>query len=64
MALDQLTVTALRCIGQAELALAAGLNLISGQNGSGKTSLLEAVYLLGRGRSFREPLQELVEVVA
>ena len=30
-----------------------GANLIYGINGSGKTSLLEAIYLLGRGRSFR-----------
>jgi DNA replication and repair protein RecF len=29
------------------------LNLISGANASGKTSLLEAIYLLGTGRSFR-----------
>jgi len=28
-------------------------NIIYGANGSGKTSLLEAVFLLGRGRSFR-----------
>ena len=28
-------------------------NIIYGKNGSGKTSLLEAIYLLGRGRSFR-----------
>ena len=28
-------------------------NIIYGVNGSGKTSLLEAIYLLGRGRSFR-----------
>ena len=27
--------------------------LISGPNASGKTSLLEAIYVLGRGRSFR-----------
>src|SRR5690606_11738133 len=30
-----------------------GLNIICGQNGSGKTSLLEAIYYLGLGRSFR-----------
>lgn len=30
-----------------------GFNLIYGQNGSGKTSLLEAIYYLSRGRSFR-----------
>jgi DNA replication and repair protein RecF len=29
--------------------------LISGPNASGKTSLLEAMYVLGRGRSFRSP---------
>lgn len=31
------------------------LNLIAGANGSGKTALLEALYILGRGKSFREP---------
>jgi len=30
-----------------------GLNIIAGENGSGKTSLLEAIYYLGLGRSFR-----------
>src|SRR5579872_2823375 len=30
-----------------------GLNFFYGCNGSGKTSLLEAIYYLGRGRSFR-----------
>lgn len=43
----------LRSIVDAELELGSGLNLIVGHNGAGKTSLLEAVYLLGRGRSFR-----------
>jgi DNA replication and repair protein RecF len=31
----------------------AGMNLIHGRNGSGKTSLLEAIYILSRGKSFR-----------
>ncbi len=30
-----------------------GLNIIAGHNGSGKTSLLEAIHYLGLGRSFR-----------
>lgn len=30
-----------------------GINLILGANGSGKTSILEAIHLLGLGRSFR-----------
>jgi DNA replication and repair protein RecF len=31
----------------------ASVSLITGENGSGKTSLLEGIYLLGSGRSFR-----------
>jgi DNA replication and repair protein RecF len=42
-----------RCVHRADLDFDSGLNLISGPNGSGKTSILEAVFLLGRGRSFR-----------
>jgi DNA replication and repair protein RecF len=53
MVLSELTVRDLRCIEQAELSLHPGRNLIWGGNGSGKTSLLEAIFLLGRGRSFR-----------
>lgn len=30
-----------------------GINIILGDNASGKTSLLEAIFLLGRGKSFR-----------
>jgi DNA replication and repair protein RecF len=37
----------------AELRLDPHFTLISGANASGKTSLLEAIYVLGRGRSFR-----------
>lgn len=33
-----------------------GLNIISGDNGSGKTSLLEAIFYLGHGKSFRSSL--------
>lgn len=53
MSLVQLTVEDLRCLQRAELALDPGHNLIWGNNGSGKTSLLEAIFVLGRGRSFR-----------
>src|ERR1700732_2740694 len=53
MSLIELTVEDLRCLQRAELALGARSNLIWGSNGSGKTSLLEAIFLLGRGRSFR-----------
>ena len=53
MILSELTVRDVRCIEQAELSLHRGRNLIWGGNGSGKTSLLEAMFVLGRGRSFR-----------
>ena len=53
MSLTELTVDDLRCIEHAELQLHPGQNLIWGGNGSGKTSLLESIFLLGRGRSFR-----------
>src|SRR5580700_1565620 len=53
MSLAELRLQDLRCMQSAELQLDARLNLISGDNGAGKTSLLEAIYLLGRGRSFR-----------
>ena len=53
MTLAELTVDQLRCIAHAKLNLAPRLSLIYGENGSGKTSLLEAMFLLGRGRSFR-----------
>lgn len=53
MALRRLQVTDFRCLQAVELPLDPRFTLISGANGSGKTSLLESIYLLGRGRSFR-----------
>ncbi len=45
--------TDFRCLEKVELKLAADFNLIYGPNASGKTSLLEALAYLGRGKSFR-----------
>ncbi len=53
MSLAELTIDDVRCIEHAELRLHSRHNLIWGGNGSGKTSLLESIFLLGRGRSFR-----------
>lgn len=53
MILTQLQVRQLRCLVDARIEPAPGLNLITGANGAGKSSLIEAVHLLGYGRSFR-----------
>lgn len=51
--LTELRLTNFRNISASAISPASGVNLIVGENGSGKTSLLEAVYLLAMGRSFR-----------
>lgn len=53
MVVSSLEITNFRNLRQATLACASRLNLIVGENASGKTSLLEALYFLGRSRSFR-----------
>jgi DNA replication and repair protein RecF len=53
MTLRRLQVSDFRCLQSAELEFDPRFTLISGPNASGKTSLLEAIYVLGRGRSFR-----------
>ncbi|MGI9331195.1 MAG: DNA replication/repair protein RecF [Gammaproteobacteria bacterium] len=55
MGLERLRIESFRCLPSAEVAAHASLNIIAGGNGAGKTSLLEAIYILGRGRSFRAP---------
>lgn len=53
MTLCRVQVTDFRCLHQGALELDPQLTLVSGPNASGKTSVLEALYFLGRGRSFR-----------
>ncbi len=53
MILKKLVLESFRNLGRREIELSGGLNLIVGQNTSGKTNLLEAVAVLARGRSFR-----------
>jgi DNA replication and repair protein RecF len=47
-----------RCIRSAHLELDPHATGIVGENGSGKTSLLEAIYFLAHGRSFRASQRE------
>jgi DNA replication and repair protein RecF len=53
MGLQSLDIRDFRNIQNASLTFSSGLNLITGTNAAGKTSLLEAIYCLGRVRSFR-----------
>lgn len=53
MYLESLTITNFRNFATASITPSQTLNIISGANGSGKTSLIEAIYCLGFGRSFR-----------
>ena len=56
--LVSLDIRDFRNFNQASLAFTPGLNLFTGDNASGKTSLLEAIYYLGRVRSFRTSLAD------
>ncbi len=53
MAIRQLSLTDFRNLGSATLDLHPRINLVCGANAAGKTSLLEALYVLCQGCSFR-----------
>ena len=53
MQITRLDIARLRRFDAISLAPGPGLNLLVGDNGAGKTSVLEAIHLLGYGRSFR-----------
>lgn len=57
MHLTSLRIRDLRCLQSVDLEPSEGINVLVGDNGTGKTSLLEAIYLLSRGRSFRHAPQ-------
>ncbi len=60
MPLEKLMINQFRNIGSANLDFNSKINLIVGSNGSGKTSLLEAIHFLGLGRSFRSRLSNRI----
>ena len=53
MPLQRLDISQLRNLSKVQFKPSPHVNLISGANGSGKTSILEAIHLLSLGRSFR-----------
>ncbi|MGJ7903007.1 DNA replication/repair protein RecF [Lysobacter sp. 1R34A] len=53
MHVTRLEARGFRRFAEVSLLPAPGINLITGENGAGKTSLLEALHLMAYGRSFR-----------
>ena len=53
MRVDNLSSTNFRNLSRQTTEFSPGVNLIIGENGQGKTNVLEAIYLFKFGRSFR-----------
>jgi DNA replication and repair protein RecF len=53
MRVTRLDIAGLRRFGRVSVAPGPALNLLTGDNGAGKTSVLEALHLMAYGRSFR-----------
>lgn len=53
MLINNITLSNFRNYSKAEANFSENLNLIIGKNGQGKTNLIEAIYMLSLGRSFR-----------
>lgn len=55
--IHKLQITHFRNLSQETLLPSTSINLVVGENGSGKSSILEAIHFLGLGRSFRNTQQ-------
>ena len=53
MPLTEISINNFRCFEGIEISLSPGINFFYGANGSGKTSILEAVFIFSSGKSFK-----------
>jgi DNA replication and repair protein RecF len=61
LAIESIQVRAFRNIARADVELGPRFNVVSGDNGQGKTNLLEALYVVATSKSFRTAkMNELV----
>jgi DNA replication and repair protein RecF len=56
--IEQLRIQGLRCLTDVEISPCPLINVFIGANGAGKTSVLEAAFLLSHARSFRNGARE------
>ena len=61
MRVEKLRVRGMRCLTDVDMALDPSINVFVGANGAGKTSVLEAVFLLSHARSFRSGTSEALQ---
>lgn len=60
MSLSRLITNNFRNLTAVDLELSHSFNFLVGENGSGKTSLLEAIFYLGHGRSFKSHISNRI----
>lgn len=60
MSLSRLIINHFRNLTAVDLELSHGFNFLVGENGSGKTSLLEGIFYLGHGRSFKSHISNRI----
>ena len=53
MPLKKISLTSFRCFEYLEIDLSPRINFFYGANGSGKTSILEAIFIFSSGKSFK-----------
>jgi DNA replication and repair protein RecF len=59
--ISELKLHNFRCFKSSVISLSPGINFFYGNNGSGKTSILEAIYMCSSGRSFKSSnIQSLI----
>lgn len=61
MKLSEITLRNFRSYTERQFVFSDDVTIITGRNGAGKTNLLEAIYLLFMGRSFRDADNDLIK---
>ena len=59
MSIKKISISNFRCFDELALSFSVSNNFIYGSNGSGKTSVLEALYFCSTGRSFKSSNKDL-----